>query len=614
MCGIAGFQSKDFTKEDLVKMTRSLQHRGPDAHGTYFRDESGAGLGHQRLSIIDPSEQSHQPFTSADQRYKMVYNGEVYNYQNLRGRMPNVKWTSKGDTEVILESFAQSGVESLNELEGMFAFAIYDLKENRLTLARDRIGIKPLYYYWDGENFAFGSEIKSIKTIIPELEINFSSISSFLHLGCISNHNTIYKHVYQLPAGSYGELINGTWTITKYWDLHQKIKANTESDISLVKNKLKELLFASVEKHLISDVPLGVFLSGGVDSSLISAIAAKLKTDKIDTFSIGFKESKFNESQYAKSVANSIGSRHHELIVSEQDALDKIESVMSNFDQPFSDSSALPTYLVSQLAREHVKVALSGDGGDELFMGYGSSVWAKRMSNPIVWKSRYILSNLLKLTGNNRNLRAANVLACGSQENVCNHIFSQEQYLFSDKEITELMRDQPSSEYPDYGRMKFPRVFSPIERQSLFDLDTYLKDDLLVKVDMSSMLNSLEVRVPLLDHKLVEYSMNIDESLKINGNGVQKYVLKELLYDYIPKSNLNPNKWGFSIPLSVWLKRDLSYLISNYLSQDVVEAFAVVKTSAVKDLLKRFNNGQTFLYNRIWSLIILHKWLSENSN
>ena len=610
MCGISGFFSNKFNKSHLIKMTRELTHRGPDSEGYYYN--KNIGLGHKRLSIIDLSDAANQPMESHCQRYIMVYNGEVYNYKSIANQIDEINWKSSSDSEVILEAFVKWGPKFVTKLNGMFSIAIYDTKENKVFLFRDRMGIKPLFYFFENNEFIFASELKAIKVLKHEKDINYNSIYAYLHLGYIPSNKTIYKNILKLKPGSYIEFSNNKIHETIYWNSKNEISHNTYDNFNASKNKLKLLIEKSIKNRLISDVPIGTFLSGGTDSSLVSAIAQEVNGSPINTFSIGFEDAKHNESFYAKKVAQHLGTNHQEFILKEIDALNELESIMEHFDEPFADSSALPTMLVSKMARKHVTVCLSGDGGDELFMGYGSYNWAKRLSNPLVWSLKKPISYILSKSKVNKYKRAGLVFKT-TKKNFKSHIFSQEQYLFSEEELNKLLIKGSNSIINKINNSEsFVRKLKSREEQAFFDLNNYLIDDLLVKVDRSSMYSSLEARVPLLDHNIVEYALNLNNDLKIK-EGTSKYILKELLYEYIPKKIMERPKWGFSIPLDKWLKTDLNYLIEKYLNQEIIEEFQIIDYNYVKTIIYKYNNGENYLYNRIWSLILLNKFLVKNN-
>ncbi|MBK8658856.1 MAG: asparagine synthase (glutamine-hydrolyzing) [Bacteroidetes bacterium] len=616
MCGITGVYAlqQNFSEIDLQRMTDAISHRGPDASGFYWNEDKSIGLGHRRLSIIDLSAAANQPMTSHNGRYVMVFNGEVYNFKEIARQLDIVPHTSS-DSEIILEAFVLKGPSCVHLFNGMFAIAIYDKHEKSVYLLRDRIGVKPLYVYASNKKFAFSSEIKSLRNLSPEeskFSINKDSIHSFLYAGYIPGPYTIYNEVTKLPQGSYAKILNGEITIKKYWNPQEKIESNTTKDFNAAKQELKNLLTSSVEYRMISDVPFGTFLSGGIDSSMVTALAQNISTQPVNTFSIGFKEAKFNESEYAKNVSKHLGTHHHEFIVTENDALDLIERMMTAYDEPYADSSGIPTMLVSKMARQHVTMTLSGDGGDELFLGYGMYDWAQRLSGSKLKAFRKPVASALSILGE-RYRRAAKVINYPREERIKSHIFSQEQYLFSEAEINELLCDHKDESEAmqfneNYSNLK--RKLSVQEEQALFDINYYLPDDLLTKVDIASMQFSLEARTPFLDYRVVEFALNLHSDLK-KKEGVSKYLLKELLYDYIPKHYFDRPKWGFSIPLAKWLRGELYYLLEKYLNQEAVNKCGVVRYEYVRKLIDGFIKGDNTLYNRVWALLLLHRWMLE---
>ena len=615
MCGIAGFYSfnKKFSDADLKRMTDRIAHRGPDADGFYMDPESGVGLGHRRLSILDLSTAANQPMQSHCGRYYICFNGEVFNYREIAEQL-NIKCHTTSDTEVILEAFILKGVDFVHLLNGMFAIVIYDSRDQVIYVFRDRLGIKPVMYYWQNNDFVFASEIKALLTLE---EINRTkttkkeSVYTFLNSGYIPEPHTIYNSIHKLRAGSYAVIRDSKMVVTSYWKPEDKITAEKVTDFQTAKKQLNELLESSVRYRMISDVPFGVFLSGGIDSSTVAAIAQNISTDSIKTFSIGVKDEKMNESEFARSVSKYLKTDHYEFVVSERDSLEMVEKMMTAYDEPYADSSAIPTMLVSKLARQQVTMALSGDGGDELFMGYGAYVWADRFQkNPLLKTFRSpIGKSLSKLS--NKYKRAASLFDYMDEKRLKSHIFSQEQYFFSERELHTMLHDQyiwPLQFDEEFHDLK--RKLSAKEEQALFDIKNYLKDDLLVKVDIASMQFSLEARTPFLDYRLVEFALNLDENLKLRDN-VSKYLLKEVLYSYVPKELFDRPKKGFSIPLSKWLHTDLKFLIDNYLSKGGIENAGFVKYEEVKKIVGRFEKGEDYLFNRIWVLILLHKWNAQ---
>ncbi|HWB62267.1 MAG TPA: asparagine synthase (glutamine-hydrolyzing) [Chitinophagales bacterium] len=616
MCGIAGFYSlkKQFNETELQAMTNAMQHRGPDAAGFFFNENHTCGLGHRRLSIIDLSSAANQPMHSQSGRHVIVFNGEVYNFKEIERHLGIVPRTLS-DTEIILEAFEKEGPEFVSLLNGMFAIAIYDKHDDVLWLFRDRLGIKPIYYFSDENGFAFGSEIKSLLQsayIKKRVAVHKPSVYTFLYAGYIPEPYTIYSNILRLPSGSYCVVRKGKVETKNYWKPDEKITQNVKTDFQSAKDELKGLLTSSVAYRMISDVPFGTFLSGGIDSSTVTAIAQSISQQPVKTFSIGFKEAKFDESAYARKVSKHLGTHHHEFTVTENDALELIDRMMTAYDEPYADSSAIPTMLVSKLARKYVTMTLSGDGGDELFLGYGMYDWARRLHNPLIKSLRKPVAFALSKM-DNRYKRASGVFNYKSRERVKSHIFSQEQYFFSETELDDLMLPgyrQPLLFNEDFTHVG--RKLSAQEEQALFDIKHYLKDDLLVKVDIASMQFSLEARVPFLDYRIVEFALNLSEDLK-KKNGVTKYLLKEVLYDYVPREYFERPKWGFSIPLVKWLRKDLHYLIEQFLNEETISGCGVVDYKKVDTLIKRFDKGEDFLYNRLWALILLHKWMKGHA-
>ena len=551
-------------------------------------------------------------------RYVIIYNGELYNYNEIRDdKMSGYSWTSSGDTEVILECYARYGNECFQWFNGMFAIAIWDKQEKKMILARDQVGIKPLYFYVKEDVFVFASELKAIKAAVPALEINYSVIPSFLHLGYIPHPHSIYKGVRKLSAGSYAEIsIDAKNNISisefSFWKIQDKISKTLITDEKAAKKQLNELVTDAVQKQLISDVPIGTFLSGGTDSSLVTAMAAKVSAKKVKTFSIAVTDGKVNEAPFAAAVAKHLDTEHYELPISQQEMLEMVPGFLKVYDEPFCDSSAFPTMLVSKLARKHVTVTLSGDGGDELFGGYNSYLWATRLQNPLLKVAAPFIYAGTQLLSS-RYKRAGLLFQQYPKANFKSHVFSQDQYFFSENELSSLLLN-PVIDFSSFNYEFTGRELTAMEQMSFWDMENYLKDDLLVKVDRASMQYSLETRVPLLDYRLVEFSLNLSPELKINKAGTMKYLLKELLYDYVPKPLLDRPKWGFSIPLVKWLKTDLKWLIDKYCSKEIIENAGIVKYDMVEKMVNKYQQGNNdYLYNRIWSIIVLHWFLHDQS-
>ncbi len=615
MCGISGFYSSAtiFSNDDLIRMTDAMTHRGPDASGYFY--EGFIGLGHRRLSIIDLSAAANLPMFSQDNNFAIVFNGEIYNFQEIKKELLAVKsihFKTSSDTEVVLEAFIHRGVDFVQQLNGMFAIAIFDKNSKNLYLFRDRIGIKPIYYYWDGQNFAFASELKSLVKIEPirkNIQLNYTAVNEFLHLGYIPEPHSIYDKIYKFPAGSYAIVNSSGIAFHEYWNIESKINSDRVTDEEEAKARLKELLTSSVKYRMICDVPFGTFLSGGIDSSLVTAIAQSLSSEPVKTFSIGFEESQFNERKYARAVADHLGTNHHEMVVTEKDAMALIPELTDVYDEPYADSSAIPTMIVSRLARKFVTMTLSGDGGDELFLGYGAYKWANRLNNPLLKVFHKPVHSCFSRLGN-RFQRVGYLFDYTDFSKIKSHIFSQENLLFAAQEISALLHPDLRRELmlkDDFGHLPL----TPAEAQSLFDLHYYLKDDLLVKVDRATMKYSLETRVPILDYRIVEFAYNLPEKLKLKGD-IQKYLLKEVLYDYIPASYFDRPKWGFSIPLRKWLMTDLKYLVDENLSEEKIRKHNLMEYKPIAELKERFfNKNQDFLNTRLWQLVVLNNFLDR---
>lgn len=612
MCGIAGFYlpNKTFNSHWIKQMTDAQSHRGPDSDGHFLEEKKGVALGHRRLSIVDLSTAANQPMHSHCNRFVIVFNGEVYNHKELAAKH-NIKPKTTSDTEVILELFVLLGKDFVNELNGMFAISIYDKQEDKLWLFRDRVGIKPIYFYWKNENFLFASELKAIKALEADfpLSVNKKAIYSYLRLGYIPEPLSIYNEVRKFPAGSILSIDKDGYKIEEYWNLKNKISKHKLDDEAEAKKTLNNLIQSSVSYRLMADVPFGTFLSGGIDSSVVTAVAQDVYNKPINTFSIGFTESNYNEAVFAKQIATHLGTNHHEFMVSYNEAIEHFDSILKAYDEPFADSSAIPTMLVSKLARKHVTMTLSGDGGDEQYFGYGMYTWAKRLNNPLV-KAFGTPLNYLFSKSNNRHKRASGLFGHQDMNTLPSHIFSLEQIFFSDKELNKVLLPNAKDSLDLNENIGKELGLNPEENQAFFDINHYLKDDLLVKVDRASMQYSLETRVPLLDHRMLEFSVNLAPELK-KKNGETKYLLKQVLYDYVPKELFDRPKWGFSIPIRNWLQNELKYLPEKYLSTKVLEKHGIFNVKEVKEIEARYFAGEDYLFNKIWAIIILNQWLEE---
>lgn len=620
MCGITGLYAlnNQLPTGLIEKMATKISHRGPDAEGFFKSEDQRCHLGHRRLSIIDLDESANQPMYSACKNYALVFNGEIYNYEKLRTVLEKehrCEFSTESDSEVVLNSFKIWGQDCVEKFNGMFAFVVYHLSTKSLTIFRDRMGIKPLYYYLSDTVFAFSSELKGLIPLTKEFEkftLNFDAVNSYFRLGYIPEPLSIYSEIKKFPAGHLATLNAEGLDLKPYWKLEDQITPGKHNNELTQKEQLNQIVKKSIKHRLKADVPLGVFLSGGVDSSLVAAVAQDINETPINTFSIGFREASFNESEYAKQVAEQLGTSHTSFTVSYQDALDVIPNLHKMYDEPFSDASAIPTYLVSKLARKKVKMVLTGDGGDEQFMGYGMYTWAKRLDNPVYKTLRKSMYFGLKNSGNNRLKRASEMFNFTSKTDLKSHIFSVDQYLFSENELPKILKKNALTSLK-FSDIKLQRFLSPVEEQALFDLKYYLKDDLLVKVDRATMHTSLEARVPLLDHRLVEFSLNLDERLKISGKS-KKYLLQELLFDYLPKELFDRPKWGFGLPIRLWLSNELKPLLEEHINETQLNQLGFFNTKEVLVLKKRFLAGEDYLYNKLWTIIIFVQWFNHNKS
>lgn len=610
MCGICGYvNSKILGQEILSGMNDTMKHRGPNDSGVWEQenDDYAIGMAHRRLSILDLSELGHQPMFSQNKEVVIVFNGEIYNYREIRKELQQkgYKFQSNCDTEVIISAYQEWGVECFGKLNGMFAIAIYDVKQKRLVLARDRMGKKPLYYYHNNKIFCFGSELKPIlKFPLFIKDINTNAIGDFLCNKCISAPETIFCNTFKLQPGTYMIYQNGTIQLSSYWDAaERKQSVDNEKiwDYEEGKRQLENILLDSVKKRMISDVPLGSFLSGGIDSTLITSVAQGISNKPVKSFTIGFYDKKENEAEFAAEIAKHIGTEHHELYVSEQDILDTIQDLPFYYDEPFSDSSQLPSMLVSRMASDHITVALSGDGGDELFCGYTmyDLTW-------IAQHSDWMGAVAYKMIGNSRLMEQ---LPSELRAFINNRDKHRKTQLFIDvvREEVEKILGQPLNniKYSQEDKIEYKNWQ---ERRMLLDIQTYLPEDILTKMDRASMKHSLEVRCPLLDYRFVEKTFQIPHKYKYNKFD-KKYILKDITYKYVPEKLLDRPKKGFSIPLRKWLRTVLASQIAMYADESKLEQQGIFQKKAIKELIEKQKISDKKIYSSIlWSFYIFQRW------
>jgi asparagine synthase (glutamine-hydrolysing) len=614
MCGIVGILTKNREAiSEIDEMVEALNHRGPNAHHIVKDYTKGIALGHTRLSIIDLSEEANQPMESHDGRYVVVFNGEIYNYKELKVLLTDFyAFKTSSDTEVLLAAYHVWGARMVERLDGMFAFAIYDQHKQTIFLARDRLGKKPLYYYQDQSTFIFASEIKAIRkhSVAKNLRVDSEVFDQFLHLGYIGSNRSIFSSIRKVLPG-HSMVVNGDhqYSESPYHKTndHRKIEHANEVDVL---STFRSLLKKSVEKRLIGDVPMGCFLSGGTDSSLVAALMKEQIGSQLKTFSIGFEGGKFDELQYARHVAKQLGALHYEEVLTQKNAMDMLHAYLEHFDEPFSDTSSIPTMLVSKLAKQQITVALTGDGGDELFLGYGSHTWAERLKSfPFKYVKSGLTSRLLRKVGSLRMQRISYLLDTTKQDFQRSTIFSQEQYLFSILELAKLKKGKHVFIEPYQDVLS--DQYAESEKQAYYDFQHYLINDLLVKVDRSSMFYGLECRCPLLDKEVVEYAWSLPIHFK-RRDEKNKWLLKKMLEDYLPPDLIYRQKWGFSVPLDTWLNGELRPWIEKYLSKDVVDYVGIYNYEMIRSLVKDFYAGKVWLYNRVWVLFLLHRWLVKH--
>ena len=617
MCGISGFCdfSKKLNNQNLISMTDVLHHRGPNDSGYNFHQNSYAtiGLGHRRLSILDLSKHGHQPMKY--QSLEIVFNGEVYNFKEIRSELEkfDYKFESDSDTEVILKAYHKWGISAVARFNGMFAISIYDKKINKIIFIRDRAGVKPLYYHYQNNLFLFSSELKSFYTLSDfKKDIDLTALQEYLKYGYIPQPLSIFKDTYKLEAGKYLELDLDTKeiNINTYWDVnffYEKDKLNISFSEALDETEL--LLKKSFEYRMISDVPVGVFLSGGYDSSAVTAILQANGQKKIKTFTIGFEEKKYNEAKYAKQVATHLGTEHFEHYLSQKDALEILPTLPDIYDEPFGDSSAIPTIMVSQFAKKHVSVALSADGGDELFSGYPSYINTYNLYEKFnQFRKFHSLGNIDKIINPYQiskylkiyNLEGKFYKFCELLKNSAkpSKFYDTNSKYFYDTEINQLI-NQKSVSLHSY-------MENSIDNMLLHSFKTYLNDDILTKVDRASMSVSLEGREPLLDYNLVEFVAQLPIEYKQNKFET-KYLLKEIVHKYIPKEMMDRKKMGFSIPIFEWFKDELIVYLEEYLSEKSILESGLFEYRYIFNMKKSYYNGYGNPH-KLWLILMFQMW------
>lgn len=653
MCGLAGFISPPCYPASVLKgfvlsMTDSIRHRGPDDLGAWADEAAGIALAHRRLSILDLSPSGHQPMASPCSRYVIAFNGEIYNHSDLRSELERtgkaLSWRGHSDTETLLAGFSVWGVRATVErCIGMFAFAVWDKAERILTLGRDRMGEKPLYYGWQGNgshaSFLFCSEIKALKAHPAfTAPINRDALCLLMRHNCIPAPHSIYQGIYKLPPGHLltVSLAKPEPELVRYWSLAQAAAAGVAAPFKGTDeqaiDELESLLKSAVSQQMMADVPLGAFLSGGIDSSTIVALMQAQSNRPVKTFTIGFSEAGYNEAVHAKAVARHLGTDHTELYVSPQQAMDVIPKLPSLYCEPFSDSSQIPTFLVSQLARQHVTVSLSGDAGDELFAGYNryvmtANLWGKLNRLPVFLR-RMAAASIRGLSPNGWNamlnpaqhwlpskLRMANV---GEK-------LHKGVGVLSARSVDDLYLGLVTHWEPDglvIGGHE-PQTYlnglpldldglSDVQRMMALDAITYLPDDILVKVDRAAMGVSLETRVPFLDHRVVEFAWRLPQHLKMR-DGVGKWALRQVLYRHVPKELIERPKMGFGVPIESWLRGPLRDWAENLLDENRLHQEGYLNPAPIRQKWAEHLSGKRNWQHDLWDVLMFQAWLGEQA-
>lgn len=628
MCGIAGFIdfSKQSSLEILTSMTNTMLHRGPDGFGTESYDNQHAqiGFGHRRLAIIELTDLGKQPMEF--EHLRITFNGEIYNYREIRSDLIALghNFKTESDTEVILHAYAEWNTKCVEKFIGMFAIVIYDSLHDQVFIVRDRAGVKPLFYYQNQNLFLFASELKAFhKHPRFEKEINKDAVASFLQHGNIPTPHCIFKNAYKLKPGHYLLLNvrNATAEIFQYWNVYDAYN-NPKLDLSFKEaiSETEKILQSACDYRMVADVPVGIFLSGGYDSTTVAALLQKDRSDKLKTFTIGVSDIGLNEAPYAKDIAKHIGTEHTEFLCTEKEALELIPELPFLYDEPFADSSAIPTILVSRMARKDVTVALSADAGDEIFAGYNRYDYLLRYGNKLnkipgfAKKSVAALMNMVpantipvlrnKYNFHNRYEKLKSILMDSSSEQIMRSLSEQ----YTEKQLETMLNFDATTLETSYTSSELKSAFySPLTYMMSIDYQTYLLDDILQKVDRGTMSASLEGREPFLDHRIIEFAAQLPDHFKYN-NGVKKHILKEITHQYIPKTLLDRPKMGFAIPIGKWMQSELKDLVNKYLSEEQIKKQGLFNWSEVSKMKILFLSGKTEYEMKIWYLLMFQMW------
>ena len=641
MCGLTGYWSNTKPERSVAnQMAKQLSHRGPDSSGVWIDEEAGVALAHRRLSIIDISPTGHQPMRSHCGRYVLIYNGEIYNHLDIRSNLATERgsfaWRGNSDTETLLAALCHWGLNgALARVVGMFAFALWDSRDRKLYLARDRMGEKPLYYGICNNVFLFGSELKAIKAH-PRWngQLNRDALTLYLRHNYVPSPWSIYEGISKLAPGHYVTITDGGKKIhepIQYWNLKSiATKGVTDASPQELTDELERLLRNAVSGQMIADVPLGAFLSGGIDSSTIAAIMQDQSTSPVKTFSIGFQDDDFNEAQHAKAVAAHLGTDHNELYIDSRNAMELIPHLPEIYDEPFSDVSQIPTFLICKMAKEHVTVSLSGDGGDELFCGYNRynlalNIWQKLKWLPLPTRRLFaelvriaparLLDHLQQNLPNRMRMsrlqdrlpKLAEILKLTDSQALYCSLMSHS------KDPSLLVRDADEPISVLTGSIGLPSQLELRQQMMLIDMLSYLPDDILTKVDRASMAASLEVRAPLLDHRIVEFAWRVPSKLKYH-HGQSKWLLRQVLYRHVPRQLVDRPKMGFGVPIENWLRGPLVDWAEELLDEKKMREDGILESKPIQSMWKAFKDGKRGHHLQLWDLLMFQAWLLKEKD
>jgi asparagine synthase (glutamine-hydrolysing) len=628
MCGIAGFIDfhKKSTKSNIQSMIEPLNHRGPDGEGvSLFKSKNAIiGFGHKRLSIIDLSQTGKQPM--ALNHLQITYNGEVYNYKEIKNELLELghHFSGESDTEMILHAYAEWGIKAVERFIGMFAFALYDEKKKEVVFVRDRAGVKPLFYYQKNDLILFSSELKSFHEH-PEFKkkLDLNAVAAYMQYGYVPTPHCIFKNCAKIKPGYYLKINLETKSQkeVQYWnvyDFYNKPKLNIT--FPEAKTQTKELLKSAFNYRMVADVPVGVFLSGGYDSTTVTSLIQADLTSKLKTFTIGVPDIGLNEAPYAREIANHLGTDHTEINCSEGEAIEMIKDLPFFYDEPFADSSAIPTTLVSKEARKDVTVALSADGGDEIFGGYNRYDYIQRYGKTINLIPKSVRKILVRAM---KNISSEKIPILKSKYNFHNRYERLKTFLDNPnkKEImlglSQQFNDEQIKSVMNFNFESLPTMFqsnellkdfkSPLSYMMAIDFQTYMLDDILQKVDRATMTNSLEGREPMLDHRILEFAAQLPDEFKYQ-NGIKKRILREITHDFIPKELLDRPKMGFAIPIERWLKNELKGHVEEYLNEDRIKNQGIFNWEFIAKLKIDFNRGRKEYVTKLWYILMFQMW------